>query len=75
MLAREAGMDTTAYYRATQQSDQALREQQAKINAALHAGSITATEAAGLQVVALENHLAACKQARHTHLGPGHDGC
>jgi hypothetical protein len=64
-------MDTTAYYRATEQSDQALRERQADIEAAWHAGTITAAEAARLRVAALESHLAACRQARRTHLEPG----
>jgi glycine/D-amino acid oxidase-like deaminating enzyme len=66
-------MDTTAYYLATHQSDELLREQQAEINAAWNAGSITAAQAADLRVVALESHLAACKLARHTHLEPRHD--
>lgn len=61
-------MDTTAYYLATQQSDALLREQQAKINTAWQAGSITTVEAARLRVCALEDHLAACRQARRMHL-------
>jgi hypothetical protein len=61
-------MDTTAYYQATRQSDELLRERQAEINGAREAGSITAAQAACLGVAALELHLAACRQARHTHL-------
>lgn len=69
MLAREVRtLDTTAYYQATQRSDQLLRERQAEINAACDAGNITPAEAADLRVTALENHLAACRQARHMHL-------
>jgi hypothetical protein len=61
-------MDTTAYYQAIQRSDVLLRERRVEINAAQEAGSITAVEAAHLRVVALENHLAACQQARAIHL-------
>jgi hypothetical protein len=61
-------MDTTAYYQATQLSDQLLRERQIEINTAWEAGFTTAAKAAALRVMALENHLAACGQARRTHL-------
>jgi hypothetical protein len=60
-------MDTTAYYQATRHSDELLRERQAEINAAFEAGGISAAQAAGLRVAALERHLDACRQARHTH--------
>ena len=63
-------MDTTAYYRATQQSDQLLRERQAQINAALSDGTITAAQAADLRIKALEIHLASCGKARRAHLEP-----
>ena len=61
-------MDITAYCRATQQSDQLLREQQAEINAALADGTINAAQAADLRIKALEDHLASCGQARQTYL-------
>jgi hypothetical protein len=61
-------MDTTAYYQAITRSDVLLRERRAEISAAEETGSLTAAEAAHLRVVALENHLAACQQARTIHL-------
>jgi hypothetical protein len=66
-------MDTTAYYQATRHSDEQLHERQAEINAAQEAGNISAAQAADLRVAALERHLAACRQARHTHLESRHD--
>jgi hypothetical protein len=69
VLAREdIVMDTTAYYQAITRSDELLRERRAEISAAEDTGSLTAAEAAHLRVVALENHLAACQQARAIHL-------
>lgn len=61
--------NTSAYYEATQLSDEILRDRQREISAAQDAGEISTGEAADLRCEAMESHLAACAQARMEHLG------
>lgn len=60
--------EPSAYYRATQESDEKLQERLREISGHYDAGHLTAREAADARVTAMAAHLAACRQAREKYL-------
>lgn len=60
--------EPSAYYKATQESDEKLQQRLREISGQYDAGAITSREAADARVSAMAAHLAACTEARGRYL-------